>query len=57
MYIPDANPMAGYPQPYATWAAVRAIADAHGGANGTDESARSSEEDTTPRAYKVDVAA
>ena len=57
MYIPDANPMAGYPQPYATWAAVRAIADVQGGAKGADESAGSSQEDTTPPAYKVDVAA
>lgn len=57
MQIPVGNPMAGYPQPYATWAAVRAIADAHGSANGAHESAGSSAEDTTPAAYTVDVAA
>lgn len=57
MQIPVGNPMAGYPQPYATWAAVRAIADAHGSANGANESAGSSAEDRTQPAYTLDVAA
>ena len=57
MHIPDANPMAGYPQPYATWAAVRAIADVQGGTSRADEPARSSEEDAAPHPYHVDVAA
>ena len=57
MHIPVANPLAGYPQPYATWAKLRNDADAQGGVSAVDESAGSGAEETTPPAYTVDVAA
>ena len=56
MQIPVANPMAGYPQPYATWAMLRNGGDAHGGAS-ADESAGSSADESASPAYTVDVAA
>ncbi len=57
MHIPVANLMAGYPQPYATWAMLRHDADAHGGASAVDESAGSAPDATSAPAYTVDVAA
>lgn len=56
MQIPVANPLAGYPQPYATWAKLRNDADAQGGVSAVDQSPGSSAEQTSP-AYTVDVAA
>ena len=56
MQIPVANPLAGYPQPYATWAKLRHDADAQGSASAVDQSAGSPAEATSP-AYTVDVAA
>jgi len=56
MQIPVAQPMAGYPQPYATWAALRNGADAQGGNGADDNTADASAEQTTSH-YTVDYTA
>jgi hypothetical protein len=54
MQIPLSDPMAGYPQPYATWADERrnAAADQHDAV-----SADHSAQETTSSAFTVDVTA
>jgi hypothetical protein len=57
MQIPLGNATAEYPQPYATWAAIRDDADGQGGAAAVDDSADDSAQETTTPAYTVDVTA
>jgi hypothetical protein len=57
MQIPVADPMAGYPQPYATWATVlRNAAQAQGDAGADNATADSSAEHATS-IYTVDYTA
>ncbi len=56
MQIPLGNATAEYPQPYATWAAIRDDADGQGGA-AVDDSADDSAQPTMTPAYTVDITA
>ena len=56
MQIPVAQPMANYPQPYATWAALRNDAGTQGDTGAHNVSSDSSVEQTTSL-YTVDYTA
>jgi hypothetical protein len=57
MQIPLGNATAEYPQPYATWAAIRDDADGQGGVAVVDASADDSAQETMTPAYTVDISA
>ena len=56
MQIPLGNPTSEYPQPYATWAAIRTDADGQSGA-AADDSVDDSAQPTATPAYTVDISA
>jgi hypothetical protein len=56
MQIPVVDPMGGYPQPYATWAALRNDAEVQGDAGAVNDTADSRAEQSRP-SYTVDYTA